>query len=162
MWEPPQPPGEAGAQTTQSLLPTQQPCLGTTLAPEVSPTGYQDPPDPHWGLPGGVASGCLTSGRRGSWGAVPCGPPGTHPVGTSLAKEALGLGAPGGPSTQSPQRSLLGTQRYHYREETATQEERRLVPGPPASKLGESQEHWGSWGWGHRPRPPGREEAAPK
>ena len=126
MLELPQTPGKATAQTTQSLLPTQQPCLRTTLAPEVSPIRYQGLPDPHWGA----------SRRRGSWGAVASRSPGTHPVGTSPAKEASGASgarSPGGSidtesSAVPPRNPAVPLQRGD-----SDTEERRRVTGPPAA-----------------------------
>ena len=126
MLELPQTPGKATAQTTQSLLPTQQPCLRTTLAPEVSPIRYQGLPDPHWGA----------SRRRGSRGAVASRSPGTHPVGTSPAKEASGASgarSPGGSidtesSAVPPRNPAVPLQRVD-----SDTEKKTLVPGPSAA-----------------------------
>ena len=62
-------------------------------------------------------------GRR-SQGAVASPPRGTHPVGTSLAKETSGSRSAGGSWTHSTQRPLLGDR---------DTEKRTLVPGPSAA-----------------------------
>ena len=77
-----------------------------------------------------MVSGCLTSRRRGSRGAVASHPPGTHPVGTSPAKEVSGARSAGGPldtesSAVPPRNPAVPLQTGD-----SDTEERRLVPGP--------------------------------
>ena len=65
-------------------------------------------PDPHWGLPGGVASGCLPSGRRGSREVV------ASVLLERLASQRDVWGQECRAALYSLQRPLLGTQRYLY------------------------------------------------